>query len=197
MDPRHLNNFYYVLRHGKSLANVRNLIVSHPDNGVADFGLSPTGKAQVHEAFSVYADAKDLDTQTLILSSDFLRARQTAEIAARILGCKTDITLTPLLRERFFGTWELTGSENYDRVWADDAEHKTDQDRGVESADHVLERGLACIKEAESSYAGRTILLVSHGDTLQILMTFFAGWPPFRHRELSHLETAEIRRLAV
>lgn len=65
----------------------------------------------------------------------------------------------------------------------------------MEPVTRVLDRGLACLKEIETAHAGRTILLVSHGDTLQILMTLLQDGP-HRHRELAHLETAEIRRLS-
>ena len=83
-----------------------------------------------------------------------------------------------------------TGSGQMMRV------EKTDPSTLVESVTQVLDRGLACIRETETAHSGRTILLVSHGDILQILMTAFQGWPPHRHRELPHLDTAEIRKLA-
>ena len=212
LAPKQLSNAYYALRHGQSLANVQNLIISHPDNGINDFGLSETGKAQVETSVSAWARKpvcnpdpirnpdpaleQDLGRDTLIVSSDFLRTRHTAEISARVLGLTTPPIFTPLLRERFFGTWEKTGGENYDRVWADDLRQTIDPGTGVEPAATVLERALACLAELESTHSSRNILLVSHGDTLQILMTFFKGWPPHRHRELPHLETAEIRKLS-
>ncbi len=40
-----------------------------------------------------------------------------------------------------------------------------------------------------------TILLVSHGDILQILQTAFAGIRSGLHRTLPHLETAQLKRL--
>jgi len=195
MDLRQLKNRYYILRHGQSLANVRGLIVSRAANGLHDFGLSEAGREQVRSAVSRWIDSGDLDRETLIIASDFLRARHTAEIAASVLGSTVPVSFTPHLRERFFGTWEKTGSENYDRVWADDAQQKTDKKTLVESVTRVLDRGLACIGETEAAHSDRDILLVSHGDILQILMTAFQGCPPHCHRELPHLETAEIRRL--
>ena len=46
-------------------------------------------------------------------------------------------------------------------------------------------------------YKGKKILLVSHGDVLQILHTYFSGKPANHHRLIPHLETAEIRELAI
>lgn len=196
MDPAALNNTYLALRHGQSLANVRGLIVSHPDNGLENFGLSREGREQVRQAVTARAGSGGLNRKTAIFSSDFLRTRHTAQIAARVLGCTVPVTFTPQLRERCFGTWELTGSDNYQRVWADDARGETAPHTRVESADQVLARALALVKTVEAACTGKTVLLVSHGDTLQILMTWFAGYPPHRHRELPHLETAEVRNLS-
>ena len=47
----------------------------------------------------------DLDANTLIYSSDFARARQTAELARELLGAP-DVQLTHNLRERSFGELE-------------------------------------------------------------------------------------------
>ena len=51
------------------------------------------------------------------------------------------------------------------------------------------------VAELEQRFSGRDILLVSHGDTLQILQAGFRGMSPARHRGLPHLDTAEIRRI--
>ena len=45
------------------------------------------------------------------------------------------------------------------------------------------------------STRGRDILLVSHGDTLQILEAGFLRMDPSAHRQLPHLDTAQIREL--
>lgn len=193
LDPKALANTYYALRHGQSLANVDDLIVSDPERGITGYGLSDKGKEQAAAAF---AHCPELGPHTLVVSSDFLRARETAAIAARTLGCRDEIQFTPQLRERFFGKWELTTGWHYDCVWALDAKGEVEPDSGVEPVESVRKRGLACIEELEAAHQGRQILLVSHGDTLQILMTFFAGWPPTRHRELPHLDTAEVRQLS-
>jgi glucosyl-3-phosphoglycerate phosphatase len=59
----------------------------------------------------------------------------------------------------------------------------------------VLDRATAFVVELERRYSGRDILLVSHGDTLQILQAGFLRIDPSRHRSLPDLATAEIRWL--
>ena len=65
----------------------------------------------------------------------------------------------------------------------------------VEPAAAVLDRSTAFIVDLERRYSGRDILLVSHGDTLQILRAGFLRMNPSQHRSLPELETAEIRQL--
>jgi broad specificity phosphatase PhoE len=187
-EPR---NRYYVMRHGQSMANVRGIIVSDPASGVrAEYGLSPDGREQVLAA----AKECGLPVATLIFSSDFSRAAQTAEIVRECLGAQ-DVQLTEALRERYFGDWEGTSSENYARVWAADAEDPGHRLNGVEPASAVLDRVTAFVAGLDARYRDRGILLVSHGDTLQILQAGLRGMSPAAHRSLPHLDTAEIRRI--
>ncbi|MBO0776261.1 MAG: histidine phosphatase family protein, partial [Actinobacteria bacterium] len=67
------------------------------------------------------------------------------------------------------------------------------RDNDVEPVTAVLDRTTAFVAALEREHRGRDILLVSHGDALQILQAGFAGVDPARHRSLPHLRTAEIR----
>jgi len=189
-----LRNTYYVLRHGRSRANDEELIVSHPENGVHHYGLSEEGRRQIAQAIAEAMRSHVLDHTTLIVASDFARTRETAEIAADLLGTR-DIIMTPKLRERFFGAWEKQHNSNYQKIWADDMLDGAHKHNDVESTREVLSRTTSLIKDLENSYTGRNILLVSHGDALQILQTAFERVDSSSHRLVSHLETGEIRRL--
>ena len=117
----------------------------------------------------------------MICSSDFSRARQTAEIVRAHLGVPR-VVIAEALRERCFGDWEGTPTANYARVWAaDEASAGRGFDNHVEPATAVLDRVTAFIVELERQYSGRDILLVSHGDTLQILQAGFLRIDPSRH----------------
>ena len=106
-----------------------------------------------------------------------------------------EVVITEALRERCFGEWEGSPTGNYARVWAADETNPRDTDGNVEPAAAVLERTTALIVDLERRYSGRDMLLVSHGDPLQILQAGFLRIDPSRHRSLPPLETAEIRRL--
>jgi len=193
-EVTHLSNTYYALRHGRSLANRADLIVSDPADGVPQYGLTDEGRAQVARAVEDARQQYGLDHSTLIVSSDFARARETAEIAARLLGVR-EIATTPQLRERFFGTWDKQSTSNYQNVWRDDFTNPDHKHNGVESTSEVLSRTTALIRALEEAYSGRNILLISHGDSLQILQTAFQRVASSHHRLLSHLDTGEIRQL--
>ena len=222
-----LANRYHAMRHGESKANASGIIVSRieTDRG-GDFGLSELGRRQAEAA------ARDcgLPAGTLICSSDFSRARQTAEIVRARLGAEP-VVVEAALRERCFGDLEGTATGNYARVWAADEAGTGDADGGgadggdvggadgggadggdvgggdggdagrgaagggIEPAAAVLDRATALVADLERRYAGRDILLVSHGDTLQILQAGFLRMDPAAHRRLPHLGVAEIRAL--
>ena len=178
------------MRHGQSKANVKNVIVSCIDNDSPDnSGLTDLGRQQALAA----ATGSGLPTDTVICSSDFARAEQTARIVAAALGAGA-VTITTALRERCFGDWEGTAADNYAIVWAADKANLDHADGHVEPVSAVLSRATAFISTLERRYSGRDILLVSHGDTLQILQAGFLRMNPGQHRDLPHFEPAEIRR---
>ncbi|MGH3156198.1 MAG: histidine phosphatase family protein [Streptosporangiaceae bacterium] len=185
-----LKNDYFAMRHGQSKANLRHIIISHPDNGVhGDYGLTELGRRQVVAA----AESAPLSSRTLIYASDFSRARETAELVREVLGA-SEIHLAEALRERNFGSWEKAADANYSQIWkADEISDHAGND--VESVYAVQERVAAFIAELEERYESEDILLVSHGDTLQILQAAFRKIDPAMHRSLPHLATAEIRHL--
>lgn len=186
-----LKNQYYVMRHGQSLANVEGLIVSTPENGVPNYGLSDAGRNQVTQSIR----NEKLKNSVKIISSDFKRAHESAKIAHKLIACNNDITLDIRLRERDFGDFELQPDRNYQTPWTHDAVDSSHTIDNVESADSVMERATSLILLLEEEPNIETYLLVAHGDTLQILQTAFLKQPATKQREMPHLNTAEIRAL--
>ena len=109
------------------------------------------------------------------------------------LGCRTQIETDVRLRERNFGELELGPDTAYQSVWQQDELDPEGNFRAGESANQVMARVSALILELEQRHANATLLLVSHGDALQILQTAFARRDASEHRQLQHLQTAEIR----
>ena len=192
--PNKLKNRYFIIRHGESKANVAGILLSHPKEGTVGFGLSPKGKRQVKDSISKNKKSNLLDADVIIYSSDFLRAKETAKIAKKLLGAKK-INFHKNLRERYFGNFDKTALSNLIEVWKYDRRSADHRHRGVESPNRVLKRILILIKRLEKKYKDKKILLVSHGDVLQILYAYFSKKPANQHRQIRHLETAELREL--
>ncbi|ANG64617.1 hypothetical protein A8C75_20490 [Marinobacterium aestuarii] len=196
------NNSYYLMRHGQSEANVAGLIVSAPFIGTTAYGLTEEGERQVQASLAHFEGPRP----TRVISSDFLRARQTAVLAARYFELPSP-ELDVGLRERFFGGWEGQADSGYGQVWQQDeadtdgsldkaAEDAGSQGQGaVEPVSCVLQRGLDTLRALDTRHAGEVLLLVSHGDLVQILQTAFVGLAARAHRRVPHHQTAEIRSL--
>lgn len=190
-EVHELKNRYYIMRHGQSKANLRQIIISHPLNGThEDYSLTELGRSQAEAS----AGGSPLTEDTVIYSSDFSRAKETAEIVRMALG-SAPVQITELLRERNFGDFEKTDHANYHQVWEFDKDSADHNNSNVESVNSVSDRATRLITDLEDKYEAEEILLVSHGDTLQILQTGFQKIDPTQHRSLQHLETAEIRQM--
>lgn len=187
-----LTNRYLVMRHGQSEANVAGIIASSPKIGCYQYGLSDVGKKQAQQAID---PSLDLHSKVRILSSDFLRAKETADIVHRALNAVHPIEFTLNLRERFFGDLDGLDDSQYQNVWTIDKDNPDHHEFGVESATEVVQRSSELIGQLEQQFSAETFLLVAHGDVLQLLQTWFQQVPASEHRQLEHLNTAEIRQL--
>jgi broad specificity phosphatase PhoE len=190
--PR-LENHYFAMRHGHSRANERSIIVSDPAVGVNSYGLSECGQQQVRARLGQMPSS--FDTRVKIVSSDFLRARETAEIVAAGLGVMEPVRFAEQLRERFFGDFEGGSDTSYPEVWRRDAQDPRHSDFNVEPVFDVISRTVALLLELETLFHGAVVLLVAHGDVLQILQTAFEQLSPSLHRKLPPLEVAQVRPL--
>lgn len=107
---------------------------------------------------------------------------------------KTDVSFN--LCERFFGAYELQSDTNYSKVWDEDLKSQHSNTKDVESLASVWARVSLMLNRFEQTISQPSvILLVSHGDTLQITQTAFSGKPLTTHRSLKHLTQAEYRVL--
>ena len=166
------------------------LIVSLPENGLEGYGLSELGQEQAERS----ARESGLGPNTLVIASDFLRTRQTAEMARLALGVAA-VEPHAGLRERAFGTLEGGQGADYHLVWTHDDQEGEHEEYGVESAGALVRRLAAVIEDLEGRYEDRTILLVSHGDPLRFLQLWAAGRPLTEHSQVRLFAPAEIRAL--
>lgn len=179
---------FHALRHGHSIANEMSLIVSDPASGRDGYGLSERGRREVSKS------ARDLRGTVMvsrIFCSEFLRARETANIAAKILSLPDPVVL-PELNERFFGILEGQSDLRYREAWELDLDNPDTALPQAESVTRVLSRMREALRMIESLAEGESPLIVSHGDPLNILRCSLAGKNPGGHRNaFVPLRTAE------
>jgi len=188
MKKYQLKNTYLLMRHAESVANRDGIIVSESQIGISEFGLTDEGVQSV----ATQALNSRLDSDVIIYCSDFLRTTQTANIMSDVLDAKKPVA-NIALRERFFGYWDGRSSESYPNVWAQDLQDEYPNQ--VETVTSVLRRMVNCLLQLEEAHQGEMILLVSHGDSLQILLSWFRGLEATEHRSIPSMKPANIRLL--
>src|SRR6185369_5266739 len=104
-----------------------------------------------------------LDGIDVVVASPFLRTQETAAIAARVLH--TDVETDPRLSEEQHSP-ELEGKSESDYP---------DVPSNVESASSIRKRLADFMKEMETKYRNKKILIVSHGSPIQYLQSIAAG----------------------
>ncbi|KAL1529494.1 hypothetical protein AB1Y20_000440 [Prymnesium parvum] len=200
-----LRQRYFALRHGQSLANIEGVISSNPEIATVEHGLSEKGWLEAEAAaLAVVREAIASGSGVAICCSDFRRARQTA-LAVRAGALAAGVRVWPEdgvheetgLRERYFGDFDGKGDEGYHAVWAEDALDADHEKFNVESVSNVCRRAYEVVEKVDSQLGSERwiVILVAHGDVLQILQTRFNNISPSRHRELEHLPTATLREL--
>lgn len=183
----------FLLRHGRSVANERGLIASSPANAADAFGLTPAGRDRVRRTLLQAQAAGTLPPPVRLVSSPLLRAKQSAEVAAEILGAIP--TLDARLSERGFGEFELGPDDRYEGVWARDRLDAAHRSWGVESVREVLDRAGPVVAELARDERAATAILCTHGDVASTLLCWSLGVPLERHREVGALETGAMREL--
>ena len=161
-----------LVRHGETDWNAERRMQGH-----IDVPLNAKGLAQAAAAAASFAGV----TARAVYSSDLGRARVTAEAIGHALGLP--VTLLPALRERCFGRCEgLTPGEVAARFTEEAAAlRRRDPEympAGGESIVGHQARILACLDELCRCHPGETIVVVTHGGTLDVIHRRVHGMPP-------------------
>ena len=138
----------------------------------------------------------DLSEKVLVVSSDFLRTKETAEIIHSNLVIKQPIRFETALRERRMGDLDMTSDFNVVRkLWSHDRVDPTHNEYGAESVMEMVVRMSHLIQQLDKEYAGRIIVMISHGDPSQCIHTVFMGLSPSEFRTQPGFQNCEIRQL--
>jgi probable phosphoglycerate mutase len=138
------------VRHGNTDFNVEKRAQGHMNNPLND-----TGRQQ-----AVYVAKRLAEEQwDILISSDLLRAKETAETIAAALNMpisQFDARLREISRGQIEGTIEQERVEKWGADWKL-------LELGEESMESVRERGMSFVNEIAAQHPGKRILVVSHG----------------------------------
>lgn len=164
-----------LIRHGETAWNAERRLQGH-----LDIPLNPEGERQAR----LLAAALAREPLDVLVSSDLMRARQTAQAVASLRGMP--LHTEPGLRERCYGGFEgLLYSEieeRYPREFA--AWQARDVDAALppgancaETFRHFYQRATGAILALGAAHPGKTIALVAHGGVLECAYRLARGLP--------------------
>lgn len=161
-----------VMRHGETDWNRQ-----HRFQGQIDVPLNPIGAQQARRlAQRLAGEAFDV-----IVSSDLLRARATAEAAAPLL--KLPLIAESLWREQNFGVLEgldvPTIMDRHPELWSQWIRHDADfaLPGGGESVREFRDRVWQALRELVQQHAGARVAVFTHGGVLDMLWRGAQGLP--------------------
>ena len=158
----------YIVRHGETEWNIKRLLQGHSDSP-----LTKLGKQQAKE---LRKKLQNINFDA-VFSSDAPRAQRTAQII--MLERKLAIVTTELLREKNYGEHEGKSIEIYHQELKkhleeyenlSDAQKWTYKFPSIETDEEAVGRIITYIREISVAYSGQTVLLVSHGTVMRLLL---------------------------
>ncbi|MEP7103955.1 MAG: histidine phosphatase family protein [Candidatus Dojkabacteria bacterium] len=155
----------YISRHG-DYSNPNNINPFRSD----EVSLSPKGIEQIEQNAEFLKD-KNI---AAIFSSPVNRCKQSAEIYSKIL--KLPIKFTTDLIE-VGSPYQGTNNDTYHDELAGSSLYANEQhlaNKG-EPADEIIERMKNIIRKALEEYKNKNILIVSHGDPIELLFAYETG----------------------
>jgi broad specificity phosphatase PhoE len=169
----------WIVRHGESAGNVARdqaYLAKQPfidiDARDPDVTLSDVGEAQAEALGRWFAAMPPHERPAAVLSSPYVRARQTAAIIARVADLSTDedsrLVVDERLREKEFGILDRMTRWGIESRYPDQAELRTRLGKfyhrppGGESWCDVILRLRSVIDTLTREYTGERVLIVCH-----------------------------------
>jgi broad specificity phosphatase PhoE len=153
---------FYLVRHGEAENNVRSILNSLPEKET--YPLTERGRGQIADVaqglVSVGAE--------VIFSSPIRRTKETAEIIAQ--ATDLHIIFDDRLRESGMGVFNgKSPQELWQKYPTAETRISPDMEDGVESFIDMRGRLQKFLDDVREKYAGKKVIIVSHGDPLEQL----------------------------
>lgn len=172
----------YLIRHGESEGNSKNLFLGHTDLDITERGhLQAECTAKYLE--NVHAD--------VIYSSDLIRAYSTALHTARVKNM--EVIKTAKLREIYAGLWENLSYAEIQEKYPEDREVwryniGVSRPTGGESFIEVRDRINVALKEIAKENEGKSVFCFTHAAVIRSVSAYYMG---YSHEEMQKLPWAD------
>jgi isoleucyl-tRNA synthetase len=164
-------NTFYFARHGEATKNEAGIASCSLEGDT--FGLTKDGKTQAGQLAS---QAKKLGVD-VIISSDFLRTKETAEIVGKALDL--EVKIDKRLREYNCGVFSGKTEKEYHDQFSQLHNRWSEAPEGGETWEDLQKRMAEVVLEINKENQGKKVLIVSHGDPLWMLMSYFGSERPY------------------
>ena len=187
------NNNYYILRHGESVSNVKDVLSCWPEKF-----YSPLTDKGIKEA---KAAAKRLKKKNidLIFSSDILRTKQTAAIVAKELNLK--IEYDKRLREVDIGVFNAKPMSEFRKFFPKEQVNKRfkEKPKGGETYADIRNRMHDFLKDKDKKHKNKNILIISHQLPLVFIESIAKDIPNLQVFKIftkeKRIKTGELRKI--
>lgn len=137
-----------------------------------------------------------MSDKMVVISSDFKRTKETAEVILEHFSVKTPLRLDTRLRERGLGSYEYQPQQTYREIVKKDVTDPTQTEGGCESLMSLVSRMSHALCDVDKELNEKIILLVSHGDSLLTLYAVCSGFlPTERLTKCKQFNNCEIREI--
>lgn len=158
---------FFLVRHGEAEGNVKGILCSWPEKHI--FHLTETGRKQAAEAARRLASG-GVDR---IYSSPITRTLETAQAISEATG--VGIETDERIRESDFGLYDGGAAVAMTAEYPADTDRIDTDEREIESLRSVRARVEAFLADVLKNDAGKKVVVVSHGDTLEVLYGLLHG----------------------
>jgi broad specificity phosphatase PhoE len=166
--------YIYLVRHGETDWNTGFLF-----QGQTDIPLNKTGISQAKHIASELKD-KEID---VIISSDLLRARRTAEEIRKACPGKWPVKTFRGLRERDYGNFE---GKRYDQLAVGGRGFTGEKDKKFFARINRAFDGIM------NQYSGKNIVIVTHGGVVRQIVSHVLGLKDYKRLRIYNASLSEI-----
>lgn len=187
-------NKYFMMRHGEAENNLTDIVSTSYNN---EDNLTEKGKEQVEKSAIELKDKK-ID---MIFVSPFVRAKETAEIVAGVIGINNEnVIVDDRLHEMSLPMYEGKTWAEYHKDYPNTVESFYHAEDGNESYNDMKKRTMSFLYDIDKKYFGKNILVVTHGGPSWLAVAGSMGLNALESlkmiKNFNYLQNAEWREIS-